>query len=122
MKAIETKEGRREPEREPRNSRQKAMHDDRMEEVTAEENPRRALGEDSAARAEVLLAALARRAGSLPRLAALGRARVDAALCAGAQSPVRDPIAAGQRAGVTLFYFRPSPNSLLISTTLPSRK
>ncbi len=84
MKAIETKEGRREPEREPRNSRQKAMHDDRMEEVTAEENPRRALGEDSAARAEVLLAALARRAGSLPRLAALGRARVDAALCAGA--------------------------------------
>ena len=34
---------RREPEREPRNSRQKVMHDDLMEQVAAEENLRRAL-------------------------------------------------------------------------------
>ncbi len=35
---------RREPEREPRDSRQKVMHDDLMEQVAAEENLRRALG------------------------------------------------------------------------------
>ena len=39
-------------------------------------------GLDSAAHTEVLLAALAQCAGSMPRLAVLGRARVDAALCA----------------------------------------
>ena len=39
---------------------------------------------DSAAHTEMLLAALAQCAGSLPRFAVLGRARVDAALCADA--------------------------------------